>query len=120
MKQKQHALTHTCAYAATPSTLNCGYTAAGFSGRMPMAELADAIVQSGRDTLEKCIRQIESNPEWAPAKVVYGDTDSVFVHMPGRTLEDAHRIGAEIAAAVTAANPPPVVLKLEKVYLPCM
>ena len=25
-----------------------GYTAAGFSGRMPMAELADAVVQSGR------------------------------------------------------------------------
>ena len=28
-----------------------GYTAAGYSGRMPMAELADAIVQCGRDTL---------------------------------------------------------------------
>jgi DNA polymerase zeta len=29
-----------------------GYTAASFSGRMPMSELADAIVQSGRSTLE--------------------------------------------------------------------
>lgn len=27
------------------------YTAAGYSGRMPMAELADAIVESGRQTL---------------------------------------------------------------------
>ncbi len=32
---------------------------------------------------------------------------------------EAWRIGAEIAAAVTAANPPPVTLKLEKVYDPC-
>eukprot|EP00951_Prasinocladus_malaysianus_P047324 scaffold649912_cov43-Prasinocladus_malaysianus.AAC.1 len=28
--------------------------------------------------------------------------------------DDAHRIGAEIAAAVTEANPPPVTLKMEK------
>ena len=38
-----------------------GYAAAGFSGRMPMAELADAIVQSGRSTLEWTIREINSN-----------------------------------------------------------
>ena len=96
-----------------------GYTAAGFSGRMPMAELADAIVQSGRETLERAIRTVHSNPRWG-ARVVYGDTDSLFVHMPGRTVEEAQVIGQEIAAAVTAENPPPVVLKLEKVYSPCM
>lgn len=48
-----------------------GYTAAGFSGRMPMAELADAIVQSGRSTLEWTIKVIESHPTWN-ATVVYG------------------------------------------------
>ena len=62
---------------------------------------------------------MHSNPRWG-ARVVYGDTDSLFVHMPGRTVEEAHVIGQEIAAAVTAENPPPVVLKLEKVYSPCM
>ena len=36
----------------------------------------------------------------------------------GRSREEAHRIGDAIAAAVTAANPPPVALKMEKVYLP--
>ena len=96
-----------------------GYTAAGYSGRMPMAELADAIVQCGRDTLERAIRTVNSNSRWN-ARVVYGDTDSLFVHMPGATAERAHRIGAEIAAAVTADNPAPVTLKLEKVYLPCV
>ncbi|KAK9818869.1 hypothetical protein WJX74_003598 [Apatococcus lobatus] len=95
-----------------------GYTAAGFSGRMPMAELADAIVQSGRQTLENAIAQVEARPEWN-ARVVYGDTDSMFVLLPGRSREEAHRIGDAIAAAVTAANPPPVTLKMEKVYLPC-
>jgi DNA polymerase zeta len=30
-----------------------GYTSASFSGRMPCAEIADAIVQTGRETLEK-------------------------------------------------------------------
>lgn len=37
----------------------CGrYTAAGFSGRMPMAELADAIVESGRQTLVAAARTV--------------------------------------------------------------
>jgi DNA polymerase zeta len=30
-----------------------GYTSATFSGRMPAVEIADAIVQTGRETLEK-------------------------------------------------------------------
>lgn len=38
-----------------------------------MAELADAIVQSGRETLENAIRMVNGHPEWR-AQVVYGDT----------------------------------------------
>lgn len=30
-----------------------GYTSASFSGRMPCVELADSIVQTGRETLER-------------------------------------------------------------------
>lgn len=56
---------------------------------------------------------VEAHPAWR-ARVVYGDTDSLFVLLPGRSRGAAFAIGAEIAAAVTAANPPPVVLKLEK------
>ncbi len=41
-----------------------------------MAELADAIVQSGRETLESAIRQVEAHEEWR-AQVVYGDTGGI-------------------------------------------
>lgn len=51
-----------------------GYTAAGFSGRMPCAELADSIVQCGRRTLESAISFVNSNDKWK-ARVIYGDTD---------------------------------------------
>ncbi|CAI0551267.1 unnamed protein product [Linum tenue] len=95
-----------------------GYTAAGFSGRMPCAELADSIVQCGRSTLEKAIALVNANDNWK-ARVVYGDTDSMFVLLKGRTVPEAFRIGNEIAAAVSAMNPYPVTLKMEKVYHPC-
>ncbi|TMW55834.1 hypothetical protein Poli38472_008482 [Pythium oligandrum] len=93
-----------------------GYTAAGFSGRMPCAQLADSIVQSGRCTLEAAVRLVEGNREWN-AKIVYGDTDSLFVLLRGRSKQQAFRIGQEIADVVTASNPKPVTLKLEKVYM---
>ncbi|RLN98691.1 hypothetical protein BBJ28_00016228 [Nothophytophthora sp. Chile5] len=101
------------------SNVTYGYTAAGFSGRMPCAQLADAIVQTGRCTLEAAVRMVEGRADWN-AKVVYGDTDSVFVLLKGRSKADAFRIGQEIADAVTAANPKPVTLKLEKVYMGCL
>ncbi|KEP54925.1 DNA polymerase type-B family catalytic domain protein [Rhizoctonia solani 123E] len=96
-----------------------GYTMAGFSGRMPAAEIADSIVQSGRETLEKAIALIEATPKWG-ARVVYGDTDSLFIYLPGRTKDEAFRIGNEIANVVTESNPPPIKLKFEKVYYPCV
>ncbi|WPG98667.1 DNA polymerase zeta catalytic subunit [Acrodontium crateriforme] len=96
-----------------------GYTSASFSGRMPCAEIADSIVQTGRETLEKAISFIHSVERWG-AEVVYGDTDSLFVYVKGRTRDDAFKIGDEIAKAVTDMNPRPVKLKFEKVYHPCV
>ena len=95
-----------------------GYTSASFSGRMPMGELADAIVQCGRSTLLWTIGTIESNPQWQ-ARVVYGDTDSVFVLLKGRTMKEAFDVGAAIASRITELSPAAVVLKLEKVYSRC-
>ena len=42
-----------------------------------------SVPQSGRETLENAIRMVEADPEWN-AHVAYGDTDSLFVHLPGR------------------------------------
>ncbi|KAF1809952.1 putative DNA polymerase zeta catalytic subunit [Eremomyces bilateralis CBS 781.70] len=96
-----------------------GYTSASFSGRMPCAEIADSITQSGRETLERAIAIIHSVERWG-AEIVYGDTDSLFIHLKGRTRDDAFRIGNEIADTITAANPRPIKLKFEKVYHPCV
>ncbi|GAB2277491.1 DNA polymerase zeta [Dionaea muscipula] len=95
-----------------------GYTAAGFSGRMPCAELADSIVQCGRRTLENAISVVNGHDKWK-ARVIYGDTDSMFVLVEGRNLCEAFQIGQEIASTITAMNPNPVTLKMEKVYQPC-
>lgn len=94
-----------------------GYASASFSGRMPCSDIADAIVQTGRETLEAAIKLIEDNETWG-AKVVYGDTDSLFVYLPGKSQEDAFHIGNDIAKQVTENNPNPVTLKFEKVYHP--
>ncbi|CAM1296166.1 REV3L (predicted) [Pycnogonum litorale] len=96
-----------------------GYTSANFSGRMPCTDVADSIVSKARETLERAIRLVETTEKWN-AKVVYGDTDSLFVRLSGRTKAQAFAIGSEIAEAVTSQNPKPVKLKFEKVYLPCV
>ncbi|KAK1233576.1 DNA polymerase zeta [Marasmius sp. AFHP31] len=96
-----------------------GYTSASFSGRMPAVEIADSIVQSGRETLEKAIRLITETTKWN-AEVVYGDTDSLFIYLPGRTREQAFILGHEIADTITRQNPKPMFLKFEKVYHPCV
>lgn len=96
-----------------------GYTSASFSGRMPCSEIADSIVQTGRETLERAIAYIHSVEKWG-AEVVYGDTDSLFIYLKGRTKDQAFDIGNEISKAITDMNPRPIKLKFEKVYHPCV
>lgn len=91
-----------------------GYTAASYSGRMPCIEIADSIVQKGRETLERAIHLVNTTPEWG-GRVVYGDTDSLFVLLKGASKEEAFRVGKEICERVTSENPKPVKLKFEKV-----
>lgn len=76
-------------------------------------------MSKGRETLERAINLIQSTKKWN-AKIIYGDTDSIFVLLKGRTKEEAFKIGYEMADFVTKDNPIPVKLKFEKVYLPCI
>ncbi|MFH4973977.1 hypothetical protein AB6A40_000686 [Gnathostoma spinigerum] len=94
-----------------------GYTAANFSGRMPCVEVADAIVSKGREALENAISMV-NHGNYQGARVIYGDTDSLFVLCPGMTRAEAFRIGELIAEDATNANPNPMKLKLEKVMQP--
>lgn len=96
-----------------------GYTAASFSGRMPCVELADSIVETGRRIAEAANSDIEGHSAWG-AQVVYGDTDSLFVKFAGVSKTRAFELGEAIARYVTRANAPPIKLKLEKIYLPCI
>lgn len=76
-------------------------------------------MSKGRETLERAITLVNSRKEWG-GRVVYGDTDSLFVHLPNKSKEEAFKIGKIIAEEVTQRNPKPVKLKFEKVYLPCI
>lgn len=96
-----------------------GYAGAGETGRMPCNDIADSIVSIGRKTLEDAINLVNSTEKWQ-AEVIYGDTDSMMVHLPGRTVEQAFLIGKEIAKAVTEQNPKPIELILENVYFPML
>nr|VZI49140.1 unnamed protein product [Spirometra erinaceieuropaei] len=110
-----------------------GYTAASFSGRMPCVEVGDSIVHKGRETLERAIQLVETGfgvPPGTPtpwltgggcdAKVIYGDTDSLFVKLPHCDKATSFRLGQAMADAVSQANPAPIKLKLEKVFFPCI
>ena len=84
--------------------------------------LADTIVECGRRTLINAINLAngwgkDSQHKWYGCRVIYGDTDSVFVKLPGRSVKEAFEFGKEFCRSVTDSNPPPVQLKLEKVYL---
>lgn len=98
-----------------------GYTSASFSGRMPCVDVADSIVSTARLILEQSTKLIhEHSTLWGGARVVYGDTDSLFVMVPNRSRKAALSIGSDIVRAITNSFPIPVKLKLEKVYLPCV
>jgi DNA polymerase zeta len=59
-----------------------GYTGATFSGRMPCSEIADSVVEISKYCLRKSIDYLNSHPVFR-GKVLYGDTDSIFFHLPG-------------------------------------
>jgi DNA polymerase zeta len=97
-----------------------GYTSANYSGRMPMSDIADAIVQIGRCTLEQAIQTVNKDFAEHNARIVYGDTDSLFVEVVGATREQAFKVGRMIADTITAQNPSPMKLQMEKVFHPCV
>ncbi|KAL0228660.1 hypothetical protein GEMRC1_013280 [Eukaryota sp. GEM-RC1] len=100
------------------SNVTYGYTSAGYSGRMPCVELADSIVQTGREVLEFSINFIEEN--LPNCRVVYGDTDSIFVELYDANLATAFEVGNSVVSSINKLLPSPVELQMEKVLYPCL
>ncbi|KAJ3381618.1 DNA polymerase zeta, partial [Entophlyctis sp. JEL0112] len=69
-----------------------GYCGASYSGRMPCAEIADSIVETGRRSLEDAMRTVKENFSGWRGTVVYGDTDSMFVELPGLSVGTAFKV----------------------------
>jgi DNA polymerase zeta len=107
------------------SNVTYGYTAAGWNGRMPWVHIADAIVSFARLSLESVLKFTESDKCYTEimdkechAKVIYGDTDSIFVKFPNLGISKAYEYAQRLINYVTENNPYPMELKYEKVYRP--
>ena len=70
--------------------------------------------------MERAIDIINKNEQSEGTKVVYGDTDSLFILCQGKSLEETFKIGERLAKHITSINPFPMELKFEKVYYPCV
>ena len=94
-----------------------GYTSAGFSGRMPNINISDTILSLGRQMIKTAIDYIENKTPYE-LKVVYGDTDSVFISVKNKSIKESIEIGKKLAEEITKLNPEPIKLQFEKVYCP--
>ena len=54
-------------------------------------------------------------PKGSSARVIYGQTDSVFVHLPDCTAAEAVSLGQQIGTLASQAFPPEMKLAFEKV-----
>jgi DNA polymerase Pol2 len=88
----------------------------GYTGyvrsRLYLMEIANTITALGRDTITKTRKLIEEN---YPVKVIYADTDSVFIKSDIKDLDEAEKFGSEISAFISK-NLYGLDLKFEKVY----
>jgi len=76
-------------------------------------DIANSITACGRDIIQKTSKEIEDKFGY---KVIYGDTDSVFVKMG---MEDLEKIGSEadrISKHITGGLPGVMELEFEKVF----
>eukprot|EP00898_Chlorokybus_atmophyticus_P005186 jgi/Chlat1/5669/Chrsp37S00424 len=92
-----------------------GYTGAGAS-RLQAVPIADSCLALGSQSCQKAMAVVEAT--LPSAKVIYCQTDSVFVRFAGASVQDAIRLGHEAAKAATAQFPQPISLKFERVMHP--
>ncbi|CAI7876645.1 unnamed protein product [Closterium sp. NIES-53] len=69
-----------------------------------------------------CMHAKDAAPQIFPGacRVIYGQTDSIFVLFPGKTPAEAAAMGAELASRLSELFPAPMAVKLERVLCPFM
>jgi len=96
--------------------LGVGFNKEGqLTGRFPCVRVADVITVAGGLSLRKCVSYVEDtygNGEWTvndtgithkyTAFIVYGDTDSIMVHVKGLPLVEAMRFLKKLETELTA------------------
>ena len=105
-----------------------GFTGAT-TGFLPEKRIASSVTKYGRYMITQTKAKVENHPVWGRgghhATCIYGDTDSVFIHMPrslvnganeNELMANAHRIGEEMASYITNIFLPPNELEYEKSY----
>ncbi len=89
----------------------------GYTGyvraRLYMIDVANSVTAYGRENIVKTKNLIEEN---FPVKVVYGDTDSIFLKTNIINLDEAKRMGEEISRFVSGKLPSNLELEFEKTY----
>jgi DNA polymerase I len=76
-------------------------------------EIASSVTALGRETIHKTVKTMEEDFGY---EVVYGDTDSVMIKVPTESLEEAEKIGKDVAAKMTAMLPGIMELEFEKIF----
>mmetsp|Transcript_75821 Transcript_75821/g.158059 ORF Transcript_75821/g.158059 Transcript_75821/m.158059 type:complete len:1056 (+) Transcript_75821:103-3270(+) len=99
-----------------------GFTGAK-NGHLPCVEISASVTAFGRTMIEHTKNMVEAhytiqNGKAHDAKVIYGDTDSVFVKFGCETVAEAMEMGEEAADMVSKTFAHPIKLEFEKVYHP--
>lgn len=76
-------------------------------------EIASSVTALGRETIHKTVESMEKGFGY---EVVYGDTDSVMIKVPTDDLDEAERIGKDVAAKMTEMLPGVMELEFEKIF----
>lgn len=86
--------------------------------------IADGTISEGANLLEAAKQAIEKkynkDESKTAVKVVYGDTDSVFVKFYGKSVAEAITMGKLISTEISQIWPDPIQLDFEKVLFPSL
>ncbi|KAH7314892.1 hypothetical protein KP509_21G026000 [Ceratopteris richardii] len=98
----------------------CSNALYGFTGSSASCQqalpLADSCLSMGAAACKRAVELVSST--FHDAKVLYAQTDSVFIRFCGKNIPEAIELGREVADITSRAFPPPLSLKFEKVLCP--